>query len=640
MQDLQEKNHELSRGIPFSLAGLGKTPGVSAAKRTLFSSLLLIFLLILLGLPSPVSAGEARIAFLEFQVNGRDLDKDLGIAASERVQNVVVRSSRVFVVERTQFKNLAKEHELQYSALVDESTAIEIGKIAGADYVVLGSLNAMGSILFLTARLVDVQRGLVIEGFEVTSKKGLEGLYYALGDLGTQIVTTLHKKGIAEIHPGALPPTPTLKPAAPTPTPKTTPTYAPKTPVLPPTATPIPIDPSKSFSQGLQAFNTGRLTEAAGHWQDASKAGHLEATARLGECYYHGWGVGKNSGKAFSLLKDAAERGSSYARGVLHGIDPAKFASYRADYLALQKQQESPSKPQAPTQAPAPKTPPLFLDPPKPTAPKTLSPQEMFNMGKNFYYGRNGKTKDYTQAAIWYRKAAELGHADARTNLGYLYEKGLGVPQSLEYAVEWYLKGAYAGSPAGQANLGYFYEAGRGVPQDYEKAVSWYRKAAEQGYPRGQCNLGYMYEVGRGVSQNYTEAAQWYRKAAEQRYARGEFSLGWMYEKGRGVSQNFAEAARWYQKAANQGYAAAENNLGRLYETGEGVPRDFQKALLWYRKAADHGNRYGMFNLGKAYEYGTGVGVNLKTSVSWYRKAAAKGHEGARDALTRLGEKP
>ena len=82
MQDLQEKNHELSRGIPFSLAGLGKTPGVSAAKRTLFSSLLLIFLLILLGLPSPVSAGEARIAFLEFQVNGRDLDKDLGIAAS------------------------------------------------------------------------------------------------------------------------------------------------------------------------------------------------------------------------------------------------------------------------------------------------------------------------------------------------------------------------------------------------------------------------------------------------------------------------------------------------------------------------------------------------------------------------------
>ena len=195
---------------------------------------------------------------------------------------MVVRSSRVFVVERTQFKNLAKEHELQYSALVDESTAIEIGKIAGADYVVLGSLNAMGSILFLTARLVDVQRGLVIEGFEVTSKKGLEGLYYALGDLGTQIVTTLHKKGIAEIHPGALPPTPTLKPAAPTPTPKTTPTYAPKTPVLPPTATPIPIDPSKSFSQGLQAFNTGRLTEAAGHWQNASKAGHLEATARLG----------------------------------------------------------------------------------------------------------------------------------------------------------------------------------------------------------------------------------------------------------------------------------------------------------------------------------------------------------------------
>ena len=640
MHNLQKRYHEARRGMFSPLFQSGRIPGKATPERTFPYPLLLIFLLILLGLPSPVSAGETRIAFLEFQVNGRDLDKDLGTAASERVQNVVVRSSRVFVVERTQFKNLAKEHELQYSALVDESTAIEIGKIAGADYVVLGSLNAMGSILFLTARLVDVQRGLVIEGFEVTSKKGVEGLYYALGDLGTQIVTTLHKKGIAEVHPGAIPPTP--KPAAPTPTPKPAPTYAPKTPVLPPTVTPMPIDPSKSFSQGLQAFNTGRLTEAAGHWQNASRAGHLEATARLGECYYHGWGVGKNSGKAFSLLKDAAERGSSYARGVLHGIDPAKFASYRADYLALRKEEGTPSKPQAPapTQAPAPKTPPLFLDPPKPTTPKTLSPQEMFDMGKNYYYGRNGKAKDYTQAAIWYRKAAELGHADARTNLGYLYEKGLGVPQSLEYAVEWYLKGAYAGSAAGQANLGYFYEAGRGVPQDYEKAVSWYRKAADQGYARGQCNLGYMYEMGRGIPQSYTEAARWYKKAAEQGYTRGEFNLGYVYEKGQGVSQSYAEAARWYQKAASQGYAAAENNLGHLYETGEGVPRDFQKALLWYRKAADHGNEYGMFNLGKAYEYGTGVGVNLNTALSWYRKAAAKGHGGARDALSRLGEKP
>ncbi len=588
----------------------------------------ILLILILACLPAPAHAAETRIAFLEFQVNGRDLDKDLGISASERVQNVVVRSSRVSVVERTQFGNLAKEHELQYSPLVDESTAIEIGKIAGADYVVLGSVNAMGSILFLTARLVDVQRSLVLEAFEVTSKKGVEGLYYALGDLGAQIATTLHKKGIAEAAPELLSltaaPTPAAQPAVPTPKP------------APPTATPVPIDPQKSFSQGVQAFQEGNHAEAVRYWQEASRAGHVEASARLGECIYHGWGTEKNSGRAFSLLKEAANRESTYARGVLHRIDPAKFSSYKEDYLALRQEKEPSSKPPVPAPAPGTQTPPLFLDPPKPGVTPSMSPQEMFEMAKDFSYGRKGKPQDYAQAAAWYRKAAELGHADARTNLGYFYEKGLGVPQSLEDALEWYLKGAHGGSPAGQANLGYFYEAGRGVPRDYEKAVSWYRKAAEQGYPRGQCNLGYMYETGHGVAQSYDQAVFWYRKAAEQGHSRGEFSLGWMYEKGRGVPQSYAEAARWYERAANQGYAAAENNLGRLHETGEGVPRDFRKALHWYRKAADHGNEYGMFNLGKIYEHGTGVTANRDTAVSWYRKAAAKGHEGAREALSRL----
>jgi len=567
-----------------------ENPERTTIRRPFLLCLLFVFSLFLLSLPSSSHAEEIRIAFLEFQVNGKDLDKDLGIAASERVQNVVVRNSRVFVVERTQFKNLAKEHELQYSALVDESTAIEIGKVAGADYVVLGSLNAMGSILFLTARLVDVQRGLVIEAFEVSSKQGVEGLYYALGDLGNQITTTLQRKGIAEASPEALPPTiaPTAPPAAPTVTPKpAAPTPKPAAPALPPTATPVPVDPSKSFSLGLQAFQRGDRAQAVRHWQDASQTGHVEATARLGECYYHGWGIGKNPGKAFALLKEAAEKGSSYARGTLHGIDPAKFASYREDYLTLGQQQPSSPKPPTPTGAPS----------------LVMSAQEMYKMGGDFHYGRNGKPKDYTQAAEWYRKAANLGHGDAQTNVGYFYERGLGVSKNLKLAFEWYTRGAQSGSAAGQTNLGYYYEIGRETSVNYEGAVYWYRKAAEQGYPRG------------------------------------EYRLGRMYEKGMGVAPNSAEAARWYQKAGNQGYDSAQNALGRLYELGEGVPKDLKKAVSWYRKAAEQENSSAMFNLARTYEFGIGVTKNLDTAVSWYRKAAAKGHERSKEALTRLGKK-
>ena len=34
----------------------------------------------------------------------------------------------------------------------------------------------------------------------------------------------------------------------------------------------------------------------------------------------------------------------------------------------------------------------------------------------------------HTQAASWYRKAAEQGHAEAQNNLGIMYAKGWGVP--------------------------------------------------------------------------------------------------------------------------------------------------------------------------------------------------------------------
>jgi TPR repeat protein len=36
---------------------------------------------------------------------------------------------------------------------------------------------------------------------------------------------------------------------------------------------------------------------------------------------------------------------------------------------------------------------------------------------------------DYTEAAKWYRKAAEQGDARAQANLGVLYQFGWGVPQ-------------------------------------------------------------------------------------------------------------------------------------------------------------------------------------------------------------------
>jgi len=75
-----------------------------------------------------------------------------------------------------------------------------------------------------------------------------------------------------------------------------------------------------------------------------------------------------------------------------------------------------------------------------------------FNLACNYRDGK-GVAKDMTQAAYWYRKAAEQGDADAQNSLAIRYELGEGVPKDLDQALFWYRKAAAQGSPQATRSL-------------------------------------------------------------------------------------------------------------------------------------------------------------------------------------------
>ena len=87
----------------------------------------------------------------------------------------------------------------------------------------------------------------------------------------------------------------------------------------------------------------------------------------------------------------------------------------------------------------------------------------------------------YTEAASWYEKAAEQGHAVAQYSLGVCYEYGYGVSQDYNQAVYWCEKAAEQGDADAQYNLGVCYAHGDGVSKDIKKAKYWWKKAAAQG---------------------------------------------------------------------------------------------------------------------------------------------------------------
>ena len=196
---------------------------------------------------------------------------------------------------------------------------------------------------------------------------------------------------------------------------------------------------------------------------------------------------------------------------------------------------------------------------------------------------------DYETAHRGFLKAAEQGNAAAQYWLGWMYDKGYGVPENDSEAIRWYRKAAEQGLSAAQNRLGVMHYNGEGVTKDYAETVRWFRESAEQGDVLAQNRLGVMHYNGEGVTKDYAEAVRWFHKAAEQGNAMAQRNLGFMYRNGRGVPKDDAEAARWYRKAAEQGLAVAQHWIGALYRDGKGVSRDYIEAYKWFNLAAARG---------------------------------------------------
>lgn len=83
----------------------------------------------------------------------------------------------------------------------------------------------------------------------------------------------------------------------------------------------------------------------------------------------------------------------------------------------------------------------------------------------------------------------------------------------LQSALRIWMQAAESGDVEAQTNVGEIYERGMGVAPDYEAAAKWYQKAADKNYSRAVFNLGTMYEQGLGVPQDGLKALNLYRQA-------------------------------------------------------------------------------------------------------------------------------
>ncbi len=136
-------------------------------------------------------------------------------------------------------------------------------------------------------------------------------------------------------------------------------------------------------------------------------------------------------------------------------------------------------------------------------------------------FRRDGTNRDENVALEseswkWCRKAAEQGHGDAQYRLAFHYEES----KNYVEAARWYKMDADQGSLSAMSHLAEMYYYGRGVPQDRAEAVKLALEVADGADPRLDDNLffrlGEWYESDVGTLHNDVEAYKWFNIVAAQ----------------------------------------------------------------------------------------------------------------------------
>ena len=217
--------------------------------------------------------------------------------------------------------------------------------------------------------------------------------------------------------------------------------------------------------------------------------------------------------------------------------------------------------------------------------------EAQFLLGRMLESLRQPTQPHYAEAANWYFRAAQAGHADAMNNLAALHVDGLGVPVAHSVARHWYERAAVLGLAPAQYNLALMLGRGQGGPQDDSRMLAWLERAADAQYDRAQAQLGRLVLEGTGGKPpNAARAVQLFRLAADQGNAQGQYHLGILMQKGAGVPRDLEQAYRWLERAADQSHPLAAWELGVIYEMGLGVPSDADRSFRNYRTSAYAGH--------------------------------------------------
>ncbi|MDR2661375.1 MAG: SUMF1/EgtB/PvdO family nonheme iron enzyme, partial [Treponema sp.] len=114
-----------------------------------------VVLIFLTGVIPLFSQQKGRVVVQQL-ANGKGVSVDNARVVTGLIRSRIGASGAVTLVTREDFDKILAEHKFQMSDWSDPNKTARLGAAAGADYILVGEIDEMDGVYFVTARMIDL----------------------------------------------------------------------------------------------------------------------------------------------------------------------------------------------------------------------------------------------------------------------------------------------------------------------------------------------------------------------------------------------------------------------------------------------------------------------------------------------------
>ena len=240
------------------------------------------------------------------------------------------------------------------------------------------------------------------------------------------------------------------------------------------------------------------------------------------------------------------------------------------------------------------------------------------------------------EAALYFKKAANLGDVFSMTFYAAIVFSGAGIPMNKEEAAKYYKMAADKDDLAAAFQYGKMLLYGDGIPSDIPQSLIYLKKAADNGNETAMLLTGQILQKGDGVPVDTKESVKYFKMAAEKGNIFAMYIYGLSFFVNNNTENDKSEGLKYLKMAADNGNVNAMRFYGQILSEGEGIQLDEEEGLKYIKKAIENDDVDSMFIYAKSLYFGKGVNINKEEAAKYFKMSADKGNIDAMKAYSHM----